>query len=86
MSKPKHKAKVGGIILWVWENEATVEGKLKILTNITIKRAYLDKEGKWPQSQGKFHSDRPTFFHSCIINCDHLLFSRLWPGNWGHLS
>jgi len=29
-----------------------------------------------PQSQGKFHSYRPTFFHSCIISRDHPPFSR----------
>jgi len=57
---------------------ATIKSFFKFLLadgQLKVNPAAQVRMPKPPQSQGKFHTYRPTFFHSCIINRDHPLFS-----------
>ena len=58
MSKPVYSVKVGAISVAVWENTTTVDDKSFTSQNITVSRAYKDKD-EWKQTSSLRFQDLP---------------------------
>ena len=57
--EPIRRIQAGQVTCALWENAATVNGKLQTILKATIDRRYLDRDGQWKTSQSFSRNEIP---------------------------
>jgi hypothetical protein len=73
MVKPIAKFRAGQVSCALWENQATIDGRIVTVLKATIERRYRDAGGSWKSSNSFGRNEIPLAVHCLQKAFDHIV-------------